>query len=345
MDKVSYFVVDNLHCPSCIFTVKSTLNDELAIPATNVHISLLSQTVTVRHNESITPLVIAHALEKVGFDVEVEDRHNQSHGSSWIPKTLAGRKRKQKHLEVCKSCQAEECAKKEKRSIIPRPSFSKSMRSGKSAAYAEKPPPSPVSAAGSVSADVRTELSVSGMTCASCANAIAEGLKAYRAGGILSCDVNVMANAATVVHDTSRFTADDVAALIEQLGYGAEVVSSTPMGRKRVTSQDFNTDYRLEFHIGGMTCASCSNSITHGLGEEPYIKSVNINLMANSGTVILSKKEDAEKVKEAVETMGFTCDLGEIAPLKPTEASPVNDIRLVRIRIDDMFCKYPVSLR
>ena len=148
-----------------------------------------------------------------------------------------------------------------------------------------------------------------------------------------------MANSATVVHDSSRFSADDVAALIEQLGYGAEVVTSTPMGRKRVTSQDFDTDYRLEFHIGGMTCASCSNSITRGLEEEPYIKSVNINLMANSGTVILSKKEDADKVKDAVETMGFTCDLGEIAPLKPTEAQQVNEIRLVRIRIDDMFCR------
>jgi len=150
-----------------------------------------------------------------------------------------------------------------------------------------------------------------------------------------------MANSATVVHDSTRITADEVAALIEQLGYGAEAVSSTPMGRKRVTSQDFETDYRLEFHIGGMTCASCSNSITRGLQEEPYIKSVNINLMANSGTVILSKKEDADKVKEAVETMGFTCDLGEIAPLRPTEASPASGIRLVRIRIDDMFCRYP----
>jgi P-type Cu+ transporter len=38
--------------------------------------------------------------------------------------------------------------------------------------------------------------------------------------------------------------------------------------------------------------------------------------------------------------LGFECDLGEIAPLRPLEASPVNDIRLVRIRIDDMFCRY-----
>src|SRR5579859_6958649 len=114
MDKVSYFVVDNLHCPSCIFTVKSTLSDELNIPATNVHISLVSQTITVRHNESITPPAIAHALEKVGFEVEADDENGQasSSTSSWIPHPLAGLKRKRRHREVCKSCQAEHKAEK-----------------------------------------------------------------------------------------------------------------------------------------------------------------------------------------------------------------------------------------
>jgi P-type Cu+ transporter len=338
MDKVSYFVVDNLHCPSCIFTVKSTLSDDLTIPATNVHVSLVSQTITVRHSESITPLAIAHALEKVGFEVEVDEERDHSQGSTWIPKTLAGRKRKRRHLEVCKSCQAEDRARKEKKSIIPRVSFSKSVRSGKSV-NTEKVLPSPLSP--SFQSDVRTELSISGMTCSACSNAITDGVKSHRADGILSCDVNLMTNSATVVHDPSRFTAEDVAELIRQLGYEAEVVNSTPMVRQhRVVSQDYSTDYRLEFHIGGMTCASCSNAVTRGLEEEPFIKSVNINLMANSGTVILSNKDEAQKVKKAVEDLGFECDLGEIAPLRPLEASPVNDIRLVRIRIDDMFCEY-----
>ena len=76
-----------------------------------------------------------------------------------------------------------------------------------------------------------------------------------------------------------------------------------------------------------------------GLQDEPYVKSVNINLMTSSGTVILSNKEDAQKVKEAVENMGFICDLGEIAPLRPLEDSAIDDIRLVRIPIDGMFCR------
>lgn len=149
-----------------------------------------------------------------------------------------------------------------------------------------------------------------------------------------------MGNAARVVHDSAKISAEQVASLIEQFGYGAEVITSRPVTRRqRVTSQDFAEEYRLEFHIGGMTCASCSNSITHGLQEEPYIKSVNVNLMANSGTVILSSKDDAQKVKDAVESMGFICDLGEIAPLRVFE-SAANDIRIVRIRIDGMFCRY-----
>lgn len=347
MDKVSCFVVDNLHCPSCIFTVKSTLNDQLNIPATNINVSLVSHTITVRHNESVTSSDIAHALEKDGFDVEVEDNdvHSATRSTSWNP--LAARKRRRRHREICKSCQADHHrAKQEKKTLISRPSFARSFLSSKSWG-AEKTVIATADKRASKnkvgSAEVSTEFVVSGMTCASCANAITEGIKANRARGVLSCDVNIMSNSAKVVHDRAKISPEEVAQLIEQLGYTAEVISSRPMSRRqRVVSQEFAADYRLEFHIGGMSCASCSNSITQGLQDEPYIKSVNINLMANSGTVILRDKESAQKVKEAVEAMGFICDLGEIAPLVGSlfEESPADEIRLVRIRIDGMHCEY-----
>jgi copper chaperone CopZ len=316
------------------------LSDELSIPATNVHISLISQTITVRHTESITPHAIAHALEKVGFEVEDDEQHAQG-STSWFPKPLAGMKRKRRHREVCKSCQAEDRANKEKKTLLPKISFSKSISAKSSTTDKTAVPDVPAR----MSTLMQTEFAITGMTCSSCSNAIAQGVKANRDRGILSCDVNVMTNSARVVHDSSRFTAQDVANLIEELGYHAEVVQSLPMARRsRITSQDQTPTYRLEFHIGGMTCASCSNSVTRGLQEEPYIKSVNVNLMANSGTVILNNRDDAQKVKEAVEAMGFICDLGEFAPLRPLEASPANDIRLVRIRIDGMFCRYSPSL-
>lgn len=302
----------------------------------------MSQTITVRHNESTTPLDIVQVLEKVGFNVEVEGNDDRAHGScstSWVPNPFAGQQRKRRHLEVCKSCQADHRAKQEKKTLISRSSSLKSLismksgRSNKTAAVVGK--------LSKVSGEVATELSVSGMTCASCANTIADGVKANRARGILSCEVDVMSNSARVVHDGSRISAEEVAQMIEQTGYHAEIVSSAPMiRRQRVTSYDQPADYRLEFHIGGMTCASCSNAITRGLQDEAYIKSVNINLMANSGTVILANKDDAQKVSEAVESMGFICDLGEIAPLRPLEGSFTNDVRLVQIRISGMFCRY-----
>src|SRR5271170_2021250 len=141
MAKVSYFVVDNLNCPIFILSEKSPLSDELNIPATNVNVSLVSQTVTVRHNESVTPASISHALEKVGFNVEVEDNDTEAHthgtgtgssSSSWFPNPLAGRKRKRLHREICKSCQAEERAKTDKKTIVSRTSFSSFSRSFRS---------------------------------------------------------------------------------------------------------------------------------------------------------------------------------------------------------------------
>lgn len=352
MDRASYFVVDNLHCPSCIFTVKSTLYDELAVPAANVHISLVSHTITVRHDHSLTAHGIGHALEKVGFDVELQDEDDSpvigraaaTHQSpGWFTNPLTSRKRRRLHREICKSCQAEhEKSKQEKRSIVSRTSISKSLRSLTSSATTAPSsiakPAVETDARPTVPTQVATELVVSGMTCASCANAIHEGLKAHRTDGVLSSDIDVLGHSAKVIHDTSRISPDQVAKLIDDLGYEAQVVSSRPMSRRR--PNDYPTEYRLEFHLGGMTCASCSNAVTNGLKDEPYIKSVNVNLMANSGTVILSNKDDAIKVKEAVESMGYTCDLGEIAPLRPPSENHENDVRVVRIRVDGMFCEY-----
>jgi len=352
MDKVSYFVVDNLHCPSCIFTVKSTLYDEVHIPATNVHISLVNHTVTVRHDQSVTSASIAHALQKIGFDVEVPEDDDSpiiggpaARSSRWFANPLTSRKRKRLHREICKSCQAEHQAKQEKNSLIRTNSFW-SLRPRTSGT--EKTVVEPTNDASDkvelrslTPNEVATELVVEGMTCASCANAINDGLKAQRSEGVLSSDIDVLGNSAKVIHDANRISPEQVAKLIEEIGYGAEVVSSRPMSRRRPYSQaSYPTEFRLEFHIGGMSCASCSNSITNGLQQEDYIKSVNINLMANSGTVILSKKDDAMKVKEAVEAMGFTCDLGEIAPLRPVSENRDNDVRVVRIRVDGMFCEY-----
>jgi P-type Cu+ transporter len=340
MDKVSYFVVDNLHCPSCIFTVKSTLSDELNIPATNVSVSLVNQTITVRHNESITQVAIAHALAHEGFDVEYDRDQDDPHGTghSWLPNPLAGHKRKRRHREICKSCQAEHrAAQKEKKSLIPRISMTKSRSENTDKTVAVS---TGMELIGTGAPEVTTQFAISGMTCASCSKAITEGLKAHRSDGILSCNVDVMSNSAKVVHDGMRITPQEIAKLITDLGYTAEVVDTRRVSRRqRPTSQDFPTDYRLEFHIGGMTCTSCSSGITNGLQDEPYIKSVNINLMANSGTAILSNKEDAERVKVAVESMGYSCDLGEIAPLRPLTPSAADDIRIVRIHVDGMFCR------
>ena len=338
MDKVSYLVVDNLHCPSCIFTIKSTLNDALNIPATNVDVSLVNQTVTVRHNETIAASTIAQALEKVGFEVQVEGDDESTTQSSWIVNPLANRKRKRRHREICKSCQADHRKKQGKKSMTLEGSTAKSSIYSKSACIEKT---QVFAGRRQSSCDLSTEFVISGMTCTSRVHEITEGVKAYRSRGVVSCDVDVISNLVKVSHDGFRISADEVAELLEQLGYHAEIVSSRPMSRRqRAISREYPAEYRLEFHIGGMTCASCSNAIIHGLNDEPYIKSVNVNLMANSGTAILSNKDDAEKVKEAVELIGFTCDLGEIAPLRSLEGPLANDVRLVRIRIDGMDNKF-----
>ena len=330
MDKVSYFVVDNLHCPSCVCTVKCTLYNALKIPPTNVDISLISQTITIRHADSVSTSSIAHSLQEAGFEVKGDEDYQLA--SSWIPRYFARIKRRRRHLDACKSCQAAD-----DRRVVPETPVSKSVHSTK-----------PTSATPIAVTDELfqpptyfiTQLTISGMSCSSCVSTIHEAFRVNREKGILSCDVDLMTNSARVVHDISRFNQQDIVDVIEGTGYHAEIVQSIHVKHPaRVTSDYQALEYRLQFHIGGMTCASCSNSITQGLQQEAYVKSVNVNFTANSGTAIITNKEDAQKIKEEVEAMGYECDLGEIVPLRPLEASPPNSIREVKIRIDGMFCE------
>ena len=63
----------------------------------------------------------------------------------------------------------------------------------------------------------RIDLPIEGMTCAACATRIGKGLS--KLDGVVSADVNLAANRATVRFDPSRTGRDDFAARIESLGY------------------------------------------------------------------------------------------------------------------------------
>ncbi|KAK3401936.1 E1-E2 ATPase-domain-containing protein [Sordaria brevicollis] len=68
--------------------------------------------------------------------------------------------------------------------------------------------------------------------------------------------------------------------------------------------------WRATLSIGGMTCASCVNSITTELSKRDWIREVTVNLLTNSAAVeFVGDKADAEKLVTEIEDMGFDATL------------------------------------
>jgi Cu+-exporting ATPase len=110
----------------------------------------------------------------------------------------------------------------------------------------------------------RIDIPVSGMSCASCAAHIQEGLAALE--GVKSAAVNFAAERATVVYDGSKVTVDDFVNVIRDLGYG--VMSS-----------------RITLPIRGMSCAACVENVRRTLSSLEGVLSASVNIATERATI------------------------------------------------------------
>jgi len=67
------------------------------------------------------------------------------------------------------------------------------------------------------------DLSIKGMHCASCATIIENGLN--KKEGVLSSNVNLATEKATVVYDENTISTLDIIKTIDRTGYGAELIT------------------------------------------------------------------------------------------------------------------------
>lgn len=107
-----------------------------------------------------------------------------------------------------------------------------------------------------------------------------------------------------------------------------------------------NERFEAILSIGGMTCASCTSAIDHGLSsnELPFVESVNVTLMTNSAQLVFQGKENLQKIVDAVEDLGYDVAVercGAInAQSKEGKSKLKANQRTVMLKIDGMFCKH-----
>ncbi len=108
---------------------------------------------------------------------------------------------------------------------------------------------------------------IGGMHCASCAQTIERALR--KAPGIKEASVNLATEKAYVTYDPTIPNENEVIATINSTGY------ETRLETKRAIVK-----------IGGMTCASCAQTIENALKKTEGIVEANVNLATEKAVVV-----------------------------------------------------------
>ncbi|KAI9831558.1 MAG: hypothetical protein M1819_004788 [Sarea resinae] len=106
--------------------------------------------------------------------------------------------------------------------------------------------------------------------------------------------------------------------------------------------------YEAVISIGGMTCSSCTGSVTDGLREFAWVKDINVNLLTNSATIIFEgAKERTDEIIGRVEDLGYDCTLQSCEALRlqdhdrkrtPSTDVPFAEVNRVTLSIGGMTC-------
>ncbi|MGB7055962.1 MAG: heavy metal-associated domain-containing protein, partial [bacterium] len=127
-------------------------------------------------------------------------------------------------------------------------------------------------------------ISISGMTCAMCVQTIEKALK--QVAGVTSVAVNLGNETATIQYDSRLTNIRELEKAIEDTGYGV-------------------VNERAALKIGGMTCATCVNTIENALKNKDGIISVNVNLGAEKAYVTFNSSVlNIPDMKKAIEDVG-----------------------------------------
>jgi Cu+-exporting ATPase len=133
----------------------------------------------------------------------------------------------------------------------------------------------------------KTQIKISGMHCAACAQIIQKAL--LKAEGVTEARVNLTTEIAYVEYNDEQTSEEKLKEVIKNTGYDV--------------AEDLETS---TIRIGGMTCASCSQAITRSLIKTEGVKDANVNLATEKATVsFYPGKTSYAKIKKAIEDTGY----------------------------------------
>lgn len=142
----------------------------------------------------------------------------------------------------------------------------------------------------------KVNLSIKGMTCASCVSTIEKSL--MKKAGVVSALVGLLSQKGEVKYDEGVITTDQIASHIDDMGFECKVLGTL----------DENSE--IEFVIKGMTCASCVHLIESTLMKKNGITKASVSVSTMKGRFSYqAEKLGPRDIIKMLESLGFQAEL------------------------------------
>ena len=346
------FLIDNLHCSSCVSSISNALQRLRPPPASITH-SVTEKSILVTHSAAQSAQLLKEVIEREGYKVKAVIAHPLSQNPRVLnedalasnadrqrPKSLqllmsntinSRETIQEKHRSNCKQCRIDhgDAAPQLPELALVREPGSKSF-------IAIEPVVLPQ--------PYLVTLTIDGMTCASCVGNVTKSLETQP--WVETSNVNLLTKSATITI-LGKDHVDELIYVIQDAGYDAtidKIEQQVPPSRS--SSQSTLIDiWRATYSIGGMTCSSCVGTINRALTELNWIHKVDVNLVTGSAVVVFTGKEHLKEIAERIEDVGYeaSLDLVTEASSSPRQVSKASASRTVQIRIEGMYCDHCVN--
>lgn len=125
------------------------------------------------------------------------------------------------------------------------------------------------------------------MHCAACAQTIEKAL--LKVEGVDKAVVSLTTETAYVEYDDNEVNEKTLSEVIKETGYNLD-----------------ETPQRVMLRIGGMTCASCAQTIENALRKTKGVREANVNLATEKAAITYNSNEiEFERIKDVVEGVGY----------------------------------------
>ncbi|MBE3111944.1 MAG: HAD-IC family P-type ATPase, partial [Acidobacteria bacterium] len=123
-----------------------------------------------------------------------------------------------------------------------------------------------------------TTVAIEGMTCGACTSAVEGGFTNVE--GVLRFNISLLAERAVITHDSEKLPPSKIAEMIEDRGFGAEVISTSYQSDEQTGTST------AQFKLYGNLDSTEATVLENTLLEQPGIYSVTVSLSSSRLTVV-----------------------------------------------------------